>query len=775
MEIAFGTKAGTLAALQAHLQCARILPLHALTVADWQAQQAAVMQTLLAHPWANIPMIVRSSARSEDSTTASLAGRYESVVNVAGAEALQAAITQVIASYGTSQADDEVLIQPMLQGVEMSGVVFSREAATGAPYIVINYACGSDTAAVTGGRSNALQTYYQAHGSDTGCPAHLLPVLALVRELQSHFGQQALDIEFATTAEGLYLLQVRPLVLPAERTLPATEAHQHLLQGIADKVSMGIRPHPFLHGQSTAYGVMPDWNPAEIIGIRPRPLALSMYADLVTDSVWAYQRNNYGYKNLRSFPLMHNFHGLPYIDVRVSFNSFVPRDIEGDLADRLVNYYLDRLIEAPTLHDKVEFEIIFSCYTLDLPQRLAALSGFGFDNADQQTLTESLRRLTNRIIRTDGLWRSDSEKIATLDQRRARIMNSDFDRVSRIYWLLEDCKRYGTLPFAGLARAGFIAVQMLKSLVSVGVLSEAERATFMAGLDTVSARMGRDLQQLGRTTFLAQYGHLRPGTYDILSPRYDEAPDRYFDWNTPAASSFKHDSAPFVLSLEQMRSIGGLLQEHGLEHNIVGLFDFIKGAIEGREYAKFVFTHNLSDAISLFRDLGEAHGFSVDDLAYANIDTIHELYTGSASVKDVLQASIDSGRERYENATRQIILPPLITRPEDVWGFHQPPCEPNFITHQRAMGPVRNHQEKDALAGAIVLIANADPGFDWIFAHGIAGFITAYGGANSHMAIRAAELGIPAVIGAGESLYQRWASAQVLEIDAANRQVAILR
>src|SRR5262252_307646 len=33
---------------------------------------------------------------------------------------------------------------------------------------------------------------------------------------------------------------------------------------------------------------------------------------------------------------MVSFHGLPYIDVRVSFNSFVPRDVDGVFADRLV-------------------------------------------------------------------------------------------------------------------------------------------------------------------------------------------------------------------------------------------------------------------------------------------------------------------------------------------------------------------------------------------------------------------------------------------------------
>ena len=32
-----------------------------------------------------------------------------------------------------------------------------------------------------------------------------------------------------------------------------------------------------------------------------------------------------------------------------------------------------------------------------------------------------------------------------------------------------------------------------------------------------------------KSSFLEKYGHLRPGTYDISSYRYDEKPDLYFD------------------------------------------------------------------------------------------------------------------------------------------------------------------------------------------------------------------------------------------------------
>ena len=35
---------------------------------------------------------------------------------------------------------------------------------------------------------------------------------------------------------------------------------------------------------------MADWNPAEMIGNKPTNLSISLYAELITDRVWATQR-----------------------------------------------------------------------------------------------------------------------------------------------------------------------------------------------------------------------------------------------------------------------------------------------------------------------------------------------------------------------------------------------------------------------------------------------------------------------------------------------------
>lgn len=770
MALAFSTKAGTLAALQGILKTARIVPLRVFTVAQWQADRSVcligIADSLAAGSW-----IVRSSCGREDGATSSNAGAFLSIPNVEAA-GLEPAVEHVIAAYGEAQPGDEVLIQPMLTQVVCSGVAFSHDPNTCAPYRTVNWSEGSDTAAVTGGMGGRV--WQQAAQSAIPLEPTLAQIVALLNELLALFGNVPLDCEFAVTREGetelLWLLQARPLVLSVAPEPEALQAAR--LESIQRKVARGMQSHPFLMGRRTVYGVMPDWNPAEIVGIRPKPLALSLYRELITDTIWAYQRHNYGYRNLRSFPLMPHFFGLPYIDVRLSFNSFIPADLDEGLAGRLVDHYIDRLLAEPTLHDKVEFEIVFSCYTLDLPQRLERLAESGFSKHEREVIAHSLRTLTNRIVHPkEGLWRGDAAKIDTLNARREELLASSADPLERIYWLLEDAKRYGTLPFAGLARAGFVAVQMLKSLVAVGVFSQTDYDAFIGGVSTVSGQLARDRATLDKATFLARYGHLRPGTYDILSPRYDEAPELYFDWKQrpPAPKPVK----PFALTLPQMREIVKLLEAHGLQPDPVGLFDFMQAGIELRELAKFHFTRNLSDALALIAEVGGQYGFSGEDLAYCDIAAFKELHVAATDPRDLLFRSIDQGKARYAE-TLKISLPPLIAKPEDVWAFEWPETAPNFISQKQVTAPVVGRDTREQLAGAIVCIPNADPGFDWLFAYPIAGLITAWGGANSHMAIRAGELGLPAVIGAGEVHYRRWSSAQRLHLDCAGRRVEVL-
>lgn len=177
----------------------------------------------------------------------------------------------------------------------------------------------------------------------------------------------------------------------------------------------------------------------------------------------------------------------------------------------------------------------------------------------------------------------------------------------------------------------------------------------------------------------------------------------------------------------------------------------------------------------LLKEVGAEHGFPPERVAYADIGCIRDLYASSAAAREVFARAIAAGEAAYL-VTQRINLPPLITSPDEVYAFHLPQSEPNFITLGSACAETATAEHgREALKGRIVLIPAADPGYDWIFAQGIAGFVTMFGGVNSHMAIRAAELSVPAVIGAGEVYFREWSRAKVLELDCASRQVRVLR
>jgi phosphohistidine swiveling domain-containing protein len=266
---------------------------------------------------------------------------------------------------------------------------------------------------------------------------------------------------------------------------------------------------------------------------------------------------------------------------------------------------------------------------------------------------------------------------------------------------------------------------------------------------------------------------LRPGTYDITSKRYDMAPEMYLggqNIDTP-----DQEREPFVLSLDQYAAIQTEMKNQGLQGDVLALFKFLKAGIEGREYSKFIFTKSLSHVLELLAKLGETYGFSREEMAYLDYFLIDKLYSSSADMKTALVDSIVEGKRRYAE-TLSLTMPPVILNPDDIYAFHMPTSIPNYITLGEAVGEVcADGLCRDNISGKILLIRAADPGFDWIFSCNVLGFITAYGGANSHMAIRAGELDIPAAIGVGEKVFDRLSSAKRLRIDCANKKIEVLK
>ena len=597
-----------------------------------------------------------------------------------------------------------------------------------------------------------------------------------MEELEAIYVNIPLDIEFIISKNknklDLWLLQVRKLII--SKNLESIENQTRRLKIIEEQFLKKSKPDPFLLGGKTLYGIMPDWNPAEIIGIRPRPLASSLYKELITNNIWAKQRFRYGYRDVRGFPLMKTFFGMPYIDIRLCFNSFIPRDLNEQLAEKLVEFYLEKLINNPNLHDKVEFKIVLSCYAFNMENRIKELLDKGFSKNECNLILSSLKNLTQKIIdQKNGLWSKDLDSIYELERKRNIIKNSDLSHFEKIYYLVIVTKKFGTLPFAGLARTAFITVELLKSLIDIGIFSKVDYDQFISSINTVSCSLAADTLELNKKEFLKKYGHLRPGTYDILSPRYDQEPDLYFDWNTKGKKNNQRNCYDLQFSENKLKKIDKVLDRNNYDMNAKEFLSFEK-AIEYRELSKFIFTKNLSDILLLIEEIGTNNNFSKEELSFTNINTFLELHLNSLDTAKHIKESIKIGRNIYKESS-YLSLPPLLSKESDIWGYTVAETSPNFITQNKIVAPVLNLMESNQeIDQKIICIPFADPGFDWLFAKNIVGLITCYGGSNSHMAIRAGEIGLPAIIGCGELKFKKWSNANFLKIDCSNEEVIVI-
>jgi choline kinase len=781
-----GTKAETLQRLERLLRHGRIEDQISFVVAEWR-EAAETILTRITDRFAQRRLVVRSSTLSEDGFASANAGAYASVLDIEGGNrnAIRRAIDEVVSSYGDANLFHQVLVQAMLEDVRASGVVVTRTLSGGAPYYFVNYDESGSTASITRGSSDnhkTLVVYRDVADAEVSFPSPLQNLFPAIREIESLLNFDALDIEFAITGDEIvHILQVRPIAVQWRRHKVSDADVAAALSQAREHFTALRTPRPSLLGDRPCFGLMPDWNPAEIIGPRPSRLAFDLYRFLIMDDVWATQRAEYGYRDVRPQPLLWSFAGHAYVDVRASFNSFVPAGLDNGLSLRLVNFYLDWLAQHPHLHDKIEFEVVPTCYELNFTrweQRLRQDGGF---------VAEEIQQLQHRLkqITLAGIARtaSDLARVQQFKERFAAVAAPSIPPLQRATTLLEDCRRHGTLVFAHLARSAFIAVRLLKSAVESGVIRQEAMEAFLKSIRTVTHAFTEDAAATARgdlswDAFIEQYGHLRPGTYDITSPCYRDDPERFLRPIVDRASKPPPDTTNDKEWQAAREAFGSALNAAGLPVEVAEFERFARSAIEGRELSKFVFTRHLSSAIDLLAGVGASLGIDRAQLANLPLASLLALRDGSLTTHDAgpLHTIANEGG-RVREIGRLVELPPLLLDEQDFVYFEYPNTEPNFIGNRRVVAECVDLEKADQkaldLTGRIVLVPQADPGYDWLFGRGIAGLITSYGGANSHMAIRAAEFGLPAAIGVGEAQYRRLARASVLDLDAASRRIQV--
>ena len=178
--------------------------------------------------------------------------------------------------------------------------------------------------------------------------------------------------------------------------------------------------------------------------------------------------------------------------------------------------------------------------------------------------------------------------------------------------------------------------------------------------------------------------------------------------------------------------------------------------------------------IEIIAQIGDRLGFDREEMSYLEILQILALqfYDDAETMTDYIQAVITMQKDKYEE-NGSLILPEVVTEATDLDIIRMEDSRPNFVTEAAVTGTVAvmdGHFDID-IAGKIVAIEKADPGFDWIFSKGIIGLVTKYGGVASHMAIRCAEFGIPAAIGCGGKIYGYVKDHAEITIDCRNKKI----
>lgn len=206
-----GTKAETLSRLAPLVKHSVIGKQVCFTVNEWTTSPEVIMQNIM-EVFPNTALVVRSSAKSEDSWQQSHAGGHTSLLNIDSTSriAMTDAINQVALSYKqNTDSYDQILIQELLAHVSCAGVVFTRSLETGAPYYRINLddlSCSTES--VTAGSSNNLRTVLVNRSSLNQAgkiDQKLNNILTAINELETLLGYDRLDVEFAIDEKTSYI------------------------------------------------------------------------------------------------------------------------------------------------------------------------------------------------------------------------------------------------------------------------------------------------------------------------------------------------------------------------------------------------------------------------------------------------------------------------------------------------------------------------------------------------------------------------------------------
>ncbi len=705
----------------------------------------------------NKNIILRSSSFNEDTDQFTNAGLYKSYVikNITSKE-IKNKVDKIIKDF--KNLNDEIIVQEFIEKVDLAGVAFSRDPNIDAPYYIINYDTSGYTNKVTSGVKN-LSSVTSIIYKEKKIKNKFEKLINQIKVFETVLKKKALDIEFAKKGNKWFIFQCRSL--PIKNKFSRDKSVEKTLINIEKKIQKLKIKNPSLSGYTTFLSNMSDWNPAEMLGTKPKPLAISIYSELITNSIWSKQRSNYGYKNVSPNPLMYNIAGSPFIDLRTDLNSFLPKNISNNQSEKIINFCLNKIKKNWKLHDKIEFKVIPTCFDFNIK------NNFKISNSKYESKLKSLTKYL--LYNGQNILKKELDNLKILNKNILKISNSKLSYIQKIFLYSNDCKQYGTLSFAGIARFSFICTQILNSLIEKKLLTKEQNLEIFRSFNTITKSINNDFLKSKsnlkeKNNFIKKYGHLRPSTYSISSLNFEEGYDLYFSSNKRKIKKNKYSTR-----LIDDKKLSNIFKKNNININFRQFYKLCKLSIEGREYAKFIFSKSIDLIFKNLISLGNEVKVNRNDLEFLDFNLILNSHSNlnTNKLKKIILDNIKNNKVSYKISSK-IKLPDFIKNEKDIYVFDIEAAQPNYVTKLDTLAEIyhlKTFKKLSNLDKKIVLIENADPGYDFIFSYEIKGLITKFGGLNSHMAIRCLELNIPAIIGIGEKNFEEIKNANAIKID----------
>ncbi len=743
---------------------------------------------------------VRSSATAEDSDAASLAGQYESFLNVADDPAVIDAIERCLASANSARTRaylsrhgveaDHVPMAVVVQRqarAEVAGVLFTANPHTGSSdEIVIEATWGLGETLVSGlahpdifrlrmhdgsliDQTLAEKTLMISSGAGEGpvpadrrhisCldEASLRTLWQLARKVSTTF-ELPQDVEWALERDPQNQLRLRVLQSRAITTMAAAQEYHTLVRDVTDSLRKILSPSP-----KPAAGPLVLHNLAETLP-HPTPLTWSVIGPFMTGTGGFGEM--YRLAGFDPSPRMHHdgflhlLAGKIYMDAACAgemfFAGFPYRYDPHELAANP-----DATQNPPTLPAG------------SLPARMRAMRRVKRANAHLARYASSLDgKLNDRIIPAFAAWcrqeesrdlsiLSTAELIALWETRRRKTLD-EFSPLSLLPSLI-----------AGQAVAElqqFLAEEFWNER-----LNPSETAQLLASPNdpdrTLSANAG--LWELGQLTdparlqslsaWLVNYGHRGPNEFDLSSPRWRERPADVLSIaeklrNAPDPFKRHDEHIAEVRRLEQRLS--QLLPARKRKH-FAQLISLARRYMIFRENGKY----HLMRGYCLLRDLalecGKRMTLGNDVFLLSAPEMLRALDSSESRVPRSTLSLLIAHRKIRRAAERRLELPALITDPN----FHaQTPSAPDGASQEHfeafclsagiGSGPVRvvlspeeatGPQGRDLGEKYVLVCPSTDPNWTPLFMNAAA-LVLERGGSLSHGAVVAREMGIPAVV-----------------------------